>query len=546
MMLRSLPRLRPEFELESDVVVAGAGAAGLSAALAAADTGMRVLIVSKGIFGSGSTPWAQGGLAAVFEDGDSAELHAADTQTAGVGLCRMDAVHELTEAAPSEIAALRGIGAQFDLNISGKLDLAREGGHSRHRVVHAGGDASGAEVSRTLRRATDAHKLIEFAEPAVVLDLELSDEGHVRGILVGLINAEDRKLKVGLVRTRRVILATGGVGQVFAQTTNPAGATGDGLAVAVRAGAVLEDLEFVQFHPTVLWHGGNVSGQQALITEALRGAGAQLIDLDGRRFMPDFHPQAELAPRDVVAVAMHQVMMESGAEHLWLDARALRPEIWREHFPTVFDVCQNAGVDPSKEMIPVVPGAHYFCGGIKTDLDGRTSVPGLYAVGEVACTGVHGANRLASNSLTESLHFGTRAGRAAPNEEDAWRWTPSDGAHEVVALSSRTLDASVRSRITENMQRECGISRDATGLQGLLRLLANLPSAPASQDLTLDDVEVCALHTAATLIASAALRREESRGCHRRRDFPKTSGKWNLHIDITAKPAAEAVYRISA
>jgi L-aspartate oxidase len=532
-MLRSLPSFDPTWEGRTDVVVVGAGAAGLSAALCAASGGERVLLVSKGIFGSGSTQWAQGGLAATLSADDSAELHAADTRTAGAGMCDDDAVRELTAGAPAEIAALQDLGADFDYDTGNTLDLAREGGHSRHRVVHAGGDASGAEVSRALWSAVDKCDQIHILEPAVALDLVLSPQRRVTGVLVGGINPIGRDLKVGVVHAGAVVLATGGVGQLYSCTTNPPGATGDGLAIAARAGAQLADLEFVQFHPTVLWADPSANGQHGLITEALRGAGAHLLDSAGARFMVGHHPLAELAPRDVVAAGMQEVMAQSDVDHLWLDARMVDRELMQRHFPTVLDICHNAGIDPLGDLIPVAPGAHYFCGGVRTDLDGRTTIAGLFAVGEVACTGVHGANRLASNSLTEAIHFGRRAGKAIG--EGAWTSSmPHAGtATHDIGLSTATVDPSARAAITAEMTRNAGVMRSASSLEEVLDALDS--TAPAQQDavLTLDDIETCALHTCATLIASAALLREESRGCHRRSDFPAPRSDWQArHITL--------------
>jgi len=533
-MLRVLPVAEPTWELRTDVVVIGAGAAGLSAALSAASRGSRVLVVSKGIFGSGSTQWAQGGLAATLGADDSAELHAQDTMVAGAGLCDESAVRELTGAARSEIATLQSIGAEFDREGGNSLDLSREGGHSRHRVVHAGGDASGAEVSRALWTAVDKCDGIEILEPAVALDALLSRPGRVTGILVGEINPIGRDLRVGVVRAEAVILATGGLGQLYSCTTNPPGATGDGLAIAARAGAELADLEFVQFHPTVLWSDSTAHGQHGLITEALRGAGAHLLDDAGNRFMVGRHQLAELAPRDVVAAEMHRVMTQSGADHLWLDARKVDRELLQRHFPTVLEICRNAGTDPLRDLIPVAPGAHYFCGGVRTDLKGRTTVPGLFAVGEVACTGVHGANRLASNSLTEALHFGRLAGEAA----QACDWNPSipeagAAAHEV-ELSHATVDPSARPAITVEMTRNAGVMRSAHGLETLLDMLDGAPAAARGVALSLDHVETWALHSCATLIATTALLREESRGCHRRSDFPEARSEWrNRHITVS-------------
>jgi L-aspartate oxidase len=537
-----LPVAESTWELHTDVVVIGAGAAGLSAALSAASGGKHVLVVSKGIFGSGSTQWAQGGLAATLAPDDSAELHADDTRIAGAGLCNEDAVRELANAAAGEISALQDIGAEFDRGADRALDLSREGGHSRYRVVHAGGDASGAEVSRALWAAVDKCGRIDTLEPAVALDVVLSAHGRVTGVLVGVINPIGRDLKVGVVYAGAVIVAAGGLGQLYSCTTNPPGATGDGLAIAARAGAQLADLEFVQFHPTVLWSDANAHGQHGLITEALRGAGAHLLDDAGNRFMLGRHELAELAPRDVVAAAMQQVMTESGSDHLWLDARKVGGALLQRHFPTVLNICHNAGVDPLHDLIPVAPGAHYFCGGVRSDLDGRTTVPGLFAVGEVACTGMHGANRLASNSLTEALHFGRRAGRAAQAREWESSIVQAGTRAYDMELSNLTVNPASRTAITAEMTRNAGVMRSAAGLSEALEVLGRTRPADRGVVLRLDDVEACALHTCATLITTAALLREESRGCHRRSDFPAPRPEWRArHITVQATSFAAQV-----
>ena len=389
-MLRALPRTQPRWSRDADVVVVGSGAAGMAAALVAATAarGRRVLLLSKNELGGGSTPFAQGGMAAVLDPDDSVALHAQDTLTAGAGLCDPAAVTALVSEAPEVISWLSSLGARLG---NGHL----EGGHSRRRIVHAGGDAVGAEVHRVLARALLASP-VSLLTHAVALDLV---DG---GLLVGLARPGGPSLVAGMVRARAVVLATGGFGQAYATTTNPAGVTGDGLALAARAGAALRDVEFVQFHPTVLWNAES-RGQCPLITEALRGAGAVIVDDSGRPAVPD-----SLAPRDVVSAAMLEQMSASGAPHLWLDATSVQR--LDDRFPTVSAACRERGIDPAAEPIPVAPGAHYACGGVRADMTGRTSLPGVFAVGEVARTGVHGANRLASNSLTEAMIMGRRLG----------------------------------------------------------------------------------------------------------------------------------------
>ena len=493
-MLRALPPTQPRWSRDADVVVVGTGAAGMAAALAAATPttaarGRRVLLLSKHELGGGSTPFAQGGMAAVLDPDDSVALHAEDTLTAGAGLCDPAAVTALVSEAPEVISWLSSLGARLG---NGHL----EGGHSRRRIVHAGGDAVGAEVHRVLARALLASP-VSLLTHAVALDLV---DG---GLLVGLTRPCEPSLVVGTVRARAVVLATGGFGQAYATTTNPAGVTGDGLALAARAGAALRDVEFVQFHPTVLWDAEG-RGQCTLITEALRGAGAVIVDDSGRPAVPD-----SLAPRDVVSAAMLEQMSASGAPHLWLDATSVQR--LDDRFPTVSAACRARGIDPAAEPIPVAPGAHYACGGVRADMTGRTSLPGVFAAGEVARTGVHGANRLASNSLTEAMIMGRGLGDLLGRELPRGV-IPAPSA----ADGGMGVAPSARPALAAAMSRHAGVLRDETGLRELLRSLSR---APAGGVLDLPTVEATNLHTVSTLVAEAALARRESRGCHRRNDI---------------------------
>jgi L-aspartate oxidase len=561
--IRCLPPSRASWERDADVVVVGSGAAGMTAALTAARRGRRVLLLSKEGIGGGSTPLAQGGLAAAIGPGDSPALHQRDTLGAGAGLCDPAAVAALVSQAPAETARLVAAGARLE-----REELHLEGGHSRSRIVTAGGDAIGAEVDRVLRAALLASQ-VRILTRCVVLDALTGErDGPVGGVLAGICD-DDGTLRVGTVTARAVVLATGGFGQAYATTTNPAGLTGDGLALAARAGAELQDLEFVQFHPTVLWQPA-ASGQLPLITEALRGAGAVLVDAAGRAVMAGRHPLGDLAPRDVVAAAMAERMREQDGDHLWLDATKLGRGVLERQFPTVTAACRARGIDPVAEPIPVAPGAHYACGGIRAGLDGRTSVPGLYAVGEAASTGVHGANRLASNSLTEALiagrHIGELLGRHLPGPgavHDRDRFTGGrrgetvtimklDGAGRqpgsppVITATGGTLllpapagtgaDPAGRVALAAAMSRHAGVLRDREGLQTLEEILARAPAAPqGSPDLA--TVEATSLHTVSVLITAAAMSRAESRGCHRWRDRPQAS---------SAGPARHTIVRVAA
>jgi len=513
--LRHLPWSPPEWERAADVVVVGSGAAGMTAALTAARRGRRVLLLTKEDIGAGATPLAQGGLAAAIGPCDSPRLHQRDTLDAGAGLCDPAAVAMLVSQAPGEIARLVSRGARLE-----RTALHLEAGHSRHRIVHAGGDAIGAEVHRVLRNALLASP-VEILTRCVVLDALVDDQGDVGGVLAG-IAGDDGKLRVGTVTTRVVVLATGGFGQAYATTTSPAGVTGDGLALAARAGAELRDIEFVQFHPTVLWQEA-ARGQCPLITEALRGAGAVLVDVAGRPVMAGRHPLGDLAPRDVVSAVMQQRMAcgDGPGDHLWLDATALGRAALGRDFPTVTALCRARGIDPAAEPIPVAPGAHYACGGIRADMSGRTSVPGLYAVGEAASTGVHGANRLASNSLTEALITGRQAGeflgRGEPRPRKGLRPPPAgpgvDPAGPGVDPAGPGVDPAVRPALAAAMSRHAGVLRDRAGLERLRQTLGQAP--PATSALDLATVEATNLHTVSVLVTTAALARTESRGCHR-------------------------------
>ncbi|MGY1985180.1 L-aspartate oxidase [Blastococcus sp. SYSU DS0669] len=519
----ALPLPEAGWTAVTDAVVVGSGAAGLMTALALADAGRRVTVVTKGALGDGSTRWAQGGLAAVLGADDDAALHLADTLTAGAGLCDPAAVATLVAEAPAAIALLMDLGARLDLSRDGRPALTREGGHSRDRIVHAGGDASGAEVTRTLVDALGAAG-VEVLEHTLALDALRAADGTVVGLRVARVCAGGALTDAGDLRAHAVVLATGGYGQAYAAATSPAGTTGDGLALALRAGAEVADVEMVQFHPTVLWQGPGASGQQVLVSEAVRGEGAVLVDRAGRRVMAGAHPLADLAPRDVVSATIAAHLAASGEDHVLLDATHLGAEFLERRFPGILRACREAGVDPVTQPVPVAPGAHYTCGGVLADLDGRTGVPGLSAVGEVACTGVHGANRLASNSITEGLVAARRCAALL----DA-TLPGGDPAEPVAArtLAAGAVDPTARAAIGVATSRHAGVLRTAAGLTELAGVLA---ATPRTDELDLAAVEATAAHTVATLLATAALARPESRGCHRRADAPGTRPEWQVRL----------------
>ncbi len=399
------------WDAAADLVVVGSGVAGLSAALEAARCGLRTVVVSKGAADEGNTRWAQGGLAVVLADGhdadDSLDRHIRDTVVAGAGLCDPAAVTAILGDGLAGFSTLQRYGAMFDRRADGSLALTREGGHTAFRIVHAGGDATGAEIERALLASVGSGTILERH---AAVDIVRTSAGAVAGLLV-----LDEAGGLGVIRAPAVLLATGGAGQMYESTSNDAVATGDGLALGLRAGVAVADLEFVQFHPTVLHTGRGTTGGRPLVTEALRGEGAVLVDATGASVMDGVHPLADLAPRDIVSAAITRRLADAPGgvdDHVYLDATHLTAKHFRARFPSVYASCTAAGIDPSTQRIPVAPAAHYSCGGLVTTVDGRTSVRGLYAAGETARTGLHGANRLASNSLVEGFVVGVRAARA--------------------------------------------------------------------------------------------------------------------------------------
>src|SRR3954471_11062835 len=454
----------PGWSTTADVVVIGSGIAGLTAALRLRGEVGKVLVVTKDVLAAGSTQWAQGGIAAALGPGDTPEQHETDTLVAGAGACERDAVRVLVTEGPEAVRELIALGTNFDHDPDGELSLTREGGHHRDRIAHAGGDATGAEIQRALIAAVERAPEIEVIQHALAVDLLLAEDGGVAGVTLHVIG-EGLRDGVGAVRCRAVVLASGGLGQVFSQTTNPAVSTGDGMALALRAGATLRDLEFVQFHPTVMYLGPDSRGQQPLISEAVRGEGAFLVDFAGDRFMQGVHELADLAPRDVVAKAIMRRMIETGHPHMWLDARHLGADFWERRFPTILATARSHGVDPVTQLIPVAPACHYASGGVRTDLWGRSDVAGLYATGEVACSGVHGANRLASNLLLEGLVFSRRIAEVLPAELRPLQAPAPD------TRTSGLVPGGLRRDLQEVMTSRAGVLRSADGLEACLATL---------------------------------------------------------------------------
>ncbi len=542
--------------VEADAVVVGTGVAGLTAALGLAPR--HVVVLTKTRIASGSSTWAQGGIASAMAKDDSPGLHAADTMAAGDGLADPEVVEHLTSDGPFRVSQLIALGAQFDRAPDGALRMGREGAHSRRRILHAGGDATGTEMVRALIETVQHEPAIEVSEHTFASDLAL-DGGRVVGVL-----AERDDGRPVLFLAPAVVLATGGLGNSYLHTTNPPEATGDGHAMAARAGARLVDMEFVQFHPTAL----NVAkgrmgdpqalagtahapdGPMPLLTEALRGEGAVLVNGAGYRFMVDEHPLAELAPRDVVARAIWRRQAEGQA--IYLDARDAVGDRFPSRFPTVFAACRKYGIDPRHELMPVSPAAHYHMGGIAVDSRGRSSLPGLWACGEAASTGVHGANRLASNSLLEALVFGAwvaedirsatpqiscRAESAlvpstGPTPSSNGQGAPLAAANRTDALhagDNRAAERDVIDAVRRLMWEQVGLVRDAAGLTAALAALEGLAAeAPHASG------EARNLLLVARLIATTALARTESRGAHYRSDFPAPDARWQRRLFLTA------------
>jgi L-aspartate oxidase len=521
-LVQRLNSADPGWTINADVIVIGSGIAGLTAALSARDKGLSVLLLTKDVLSTGSTSWAQGGIAAALGPGDSPDQHFQDTLEAGAGLCDEESVRILVQEGPAAVKRLINLGATFDLDSSGNVALTREGGHRRDRIAHAGGDATGAEISRALVAKVLADPKVRIFEHALVLDLLKDKNERVCGVTLHVMG-KGKIDGVGAALARAVVLATGGLGAVFQQTTNPLVATGDGVALALRAGATVADLEFVQFHPTVLWVGPDSRGSQPLISEAVRGEGAILRNINGEAFMSTIHPMKDLAPRDVVAHAVHEEITKSGKPYVYLDGTKLGEDIWLQRFPNILSSCRKIGIDPLVDLIPVVPAAHYASGGVVSDMTGKTDIPGLFAVGECANTGVHGANRLASNSLLEGLVV---AERVANHLTDL----PKQSEPLIENIPTNLIDGKVRKDITETTTTGAGAVRNATGLNKTIDKLSEIAKKTTKLSST-QSWEATNLLTVSSFLSNAALRREESRGSHWRSDFPeRNDSRWLVRI----------------
>jgi L-aspartate oxidase len=508
-----------------DFIVVGSGIAGLRAAIDLAKTG-SVRIFCKGDPSESNTRWAQGGIAAAMQEGDTVEFHLQDTLLAGDELCYEPAVRVLVEEGPRRIEELVSGGAQFD-QIEGRFVFGREGAHSHNRILHKG-DATGKEIVRALLKWIGRTKGIEIVPYQPAVDLVLNE-----GRCAGICSMQERTGECRTTTARAVLLATGGAGQIFSQTTNPAVATGDGVAMAYRAGAEMMDLEFYQFHPTAFHFSG---APRFLITEALRGEGATLKNSEGRAFMKEYHPLGDLAPRDVVSRAIVSEIKRTQSSWVYLDATSIGRRKLRLRFPNIYEFLQAYDLDLSIDLIPVSPSAHYWMGGVKTDLSARTSIPSLYAAGEVACTGVHGANRLASNSLLEGLVFGARAGEAMIQEKSGAGVPPAKFELHTKPGRLEARSTEVRQQLQQNNWENFGLIRNENGIRSGVGFLNSLASfKPAN----LEELELLNLVDCSKLMGSFALQRRESRGSHFREDFPEKNPQWDGHHTLLRKGKIE-------
>lgn len=532
----STPVLTWDTRRGADVTIVGAGIAGLAFALRL-PSNLNVIVITKGGLGESNTRYAQGGLAAAVGPDDNPDLHFADTIAAGAGLCDVAAVRTLVDEGFAAVQWLEAHGTVFDEDGDEHVRaLGKEGAHSRNRVLHAGGDATGAEIERSLVRQLRGRPSVSVLEHTAAIDLVTNKDESCRGVIVQTDGSPSRTLLTAPI----TVLANGGAGQLWAVSSNPSGATGDGIAMGLRAGVAVADLEFTQFHPTVLAADGI---EPFLVSEAVRGEGAYLRTASGERFMTAIHPMAELAPRDVVARAIQSQISGSAADHVYLDLRHLERDLIRRRFPSISERLATHGFDLGKDLIPVAPAAHYFMGGIVADTNGRTSMPGLLAIGEVSCTGVHGANRLASNSLLEGLVFGLRAADLAASflndlGNDAANRKMESEASPTSALASsspRDRDA-IREAVRETMSRNVAVVRTARSLHEALTELESLSTLGGAVGGSFADVELRNLRLLAREVTQSALVREESRGAHFRDDFPRRSPDLDgRHLMVTTR-----------
>lgn len=520
-----IPRYLVDFELDklphvqTDVIVIGAGIAGLFTAIRASETDQVIMITKKSLLDS-NTRYAQGGIAAVISDEDSPEYHRQDTLIAGAGLCDNEAVDVLVHEGPEGVKDLIRMGTQFDLE-NGEFALTKEGAHSQRRILHAQGDATGAEIVRALSEKTKQSEKIQVWDDHYVIDL-ITYNNECKGVLVQ--KPDGHRV---FVQAKAIILCSGGTGQLYRYTTNPEIATGDGIAMAYRAGAIIRDMEFIQFHPTSLCYPG---APRFLISEALRGEGAVLRNIRGERFMENVHPMLELAPRDIVARAIVQEMENTKSTFVYIDITHESVERVKHRFPNIYEFCLTYGLDLTSDWIPVAPAAHYMMGGIRTDLNGQTSIKRLYACGEVSSTGVHGANRLASNSLSEAIVFGRRIIEhiRGLGEQDT---TIDFTEHSHRSEGPMQAIVEKRLKLQKIMLRYTGLVRNAKGLEKGLEELKRQLSVFESCLTKREEIEFANLLTCALLTTQSALNREESRGGHSREDFPEKDDLiWRKHI----------------
>jgi len=512
--------------IETDFLVVGSGIGGLWAALGLAERG-HVTVITKDLLTEGSTLYAQGGVAVAWRPDDSPELHLEDTVRASAGLCDIHAARILTEEGPEQVAKLIRMGARFDTD-HGALALTLEAAHRARRIAHALGDATGREIARALSVQAAARHEVKVLEHTFLLDFLLAN-----GCCVGASSLDLRTGEELRFRAKATLLASGGIGQIYRLTTNPPVVTGDGIAAAFRVGARLADMEFTQFHPTAL---DKPSYPKFLISEAVRGEGAVLRNSRGERFMPGYHPDAELAPRDVVARAIMCEMQRTKQPHVYVDLREIPPEVVRQRFPNIAAHCQELGLDILTDLVPVTPAAHYLMGGVVVDVDGRSSLPGLYACGEVACTGVHGANRLASNSMLEALVFGARCIKAMPDEalalDKLGPGEPPAPAPTGAALASEAQQR-LRARLRDLTWDRVGILRSAESLaqaqKALDEMAEEVSLTPGGQR---EAAELWNMLTVARLVVRAAALRTESRGAHYRTDYPETDDSWQRRVGL--------------